>query len=334
MGSLLTLFDDAFAVRNLFRGGNAGVFLNFSDANRCQDAAGTTLATADTDPLGLIYDLKNGVPVWSDNLTIANNAIESGTNATTGWTALNADVFESQSSVTGGSAFAFHVNSNTTKLNNALISRVIPAEIAVGDRVEISIRWRHVGVGGAWRLFLGGSAVATCINTETTFKTTTTVLTYSLGASIVIREASTTNDGGVYVDNITIKKLPGSHAYQFTPTARPLLGIVPTYYYAKFDLADDVLNTYLPAITGGTICLITSSGTWFNSITKAAGVLALGPTTYTGGPAGLLDALKNGAADFRLISYIVIDKALSASEKAAIVSWGRARGGQGEVVYP
>lgn len=334
MGSLLTLFDDAFSILDIFRGSQSGVFLNFSDANRYQNSAGTALATADTDPLGLIYDLKNGVPVWSDNLATANNAIESGTNATTGWTATNVDVFESQSSVTGGSAFAFHVNSNTTKLNNALISRAIPAGIALGERIEITIRWRHVGVGGTWSLFLGGNAIDTCISTETTFKTSTIALMYSSGTSIVIREASATNDGGVYIDSITIKKLPGSHAHQVTPSARPLLGIVPTYYYAKFDLADDVLNTYLPAITGGTICLITSSGTWFNSITKAAGVLALGPTTYTGGPAGLLDALKSGAADFRLISYIVIDKALSASEKAAIVSWGRARGGQGEVVYP
>lgn len=72
-----------YSPRNIFYGYKAGVFLNFSDANRYQDAAGTTLATVDTNPLGLSYDLKNGVPVLGAPLTLLATTAAKTTDGTT-----------------------------------------------------------------------------------------------------------------------------------------------------------------------------------------------------------------------------------------------------------
>jgi len=61
-------------------------------------------------------------------------------------------------------------------------------------------------------------------------------------------------------------------------------------YYAEYDLVDDKLSLTAPAITGQ-IAIATTLGLWIDDITVAAGTFDNGPTTYTGGPAGLVGAL-------------------------------------------
>ena len=78
----------------------------------------------------------------------------------------------------------------------------------------------------------------------------------------------------------------GINATQATQGARP------TYQgnYVLYDLDDDVLSRTAPAFTGQ-IFLATTSGVWFDDIVVTAGAWDTGPTTYTDGPDGLLNAV-------------------------------------------
>lgn len=95
--------------------------------------------------------------------------------------------------------------------------------------------------------------------------------------------------------------------------------------YLKFDLGDDSLSTTLPAGTY-TVALPTREGIFFDTVTHAGGTFTLGPTTYTGGPAGILTALASGS-ECRLIGPpLLLNRALTASEQTALVRWYQTRG--------
>jgi hypothetical protein len=76
--------------------------------------------------------------------------------------------------------------------------------------------------------------------------------------------------------------------------------------------------------------LLTSKGAWFDSFDFAGGTFTLGALSYTGGVAQLFDALKEGAGDFRFIGLIIIDRAITAGEKAKILTYYSTRGVAGE----
>ncbi|MEY2909088.1 MAG: hypothetical protein RLZZ602_1611 [Pseudomonadota bacterium] len=93
--------------------------------------------------------------------------------------------------------------------------------------------------------------------------------------------------------------------------------------YLQFDLVDDALTATIPAITGGTLVLATRDGIWIDDdINASAGTFSIGPTTYTGGPDGLLSVIGN-----KLIGPpLLLDRQLTASEKNAVVQWFQSRG--------
>jgi hypothetical protein len=93
--------------------------------------------------------------------------------------------------------------------------------------------------------------------------------------------------------------------------------------YLQFDQVDDALTATIPAITGGTLVLATRQGIWIDDdINASAGTFSIGPTTYTGGPAGLLSVIGN-----KLIGPpVLLDRQLTASEKNALVQWFQNRG--------
>ena len=118
----------------------------------------------------------------------------------------------------------------------------------------------------------------------------------------------------------------GYHFTQGTSTAR--FQFFGNYY--KLDLTDDVMSTTLPAIASGTVVILTSNGAWFNSFSRSAGAFAWGPSSYTGGPSGLFTALREGANDYREIGRLVINRALTAAEKANLLAWAKALSGSSE----
>jgi len=224
---LLADAASSFNPASLFANGEPGVWYDPSDfSTMFQDAAGTTPVTAVEQPVGLLLDRSKGLALGS-NLATDSNAIETDVNATTGWTPVSVDSFDVQTAITNNSIYAFQVNSETTKVAAARIYRSMPA-LVTGKSYALSIDARHVGIGGAWTIAIAASnsgtdiTVATLSSTNTTWVSYKCVFTASAStAFIVAREASPANDGGLYLDNLTIRELPGNHAFQSTKTNIP-----------------------------------------------------------------------------------------------------------------
>ena len=99
----------------------------------------------------------------------------------------------------------------------------------------------------------------------------------------------------------------------------------PILYY---DLGDDVLpqDMDLPAITGGTLVIAGEDGIWIDdNFNHAGGSWSLGPTTYTGGPAGLLPSLIGN----RVLGFAVFAGQLSPAELEVEVTDWMAKGAPG-----
>lgn len=109
---------------------------------------------------------------------------------------------------------------------------------------------------------------------------------------------------------------------QGTATSRPLYQLTPTR--AEFDLLDDSLSVTLPAISGGQIVIVSPAGIWIDSLNFAGGAFTLGPSTYTGGPDGLLSLL-----DGDVTAVYILDAPLSVNDQAALVAFETARGSAG-----
>lgn len=117
----------------------------------------------------------------------------------------------------------------------------------------------------------------------------------------------------------------GANWTQATATARPMLQSDSSGEYQAFDLGDDAINTVLAAGTY-TVVLPTREGIFFDEVTHAGGTFTVGPTSYTGGPAGILTALATGG-ECRLIGPpMAVNRSLTAAERAALVQWFQNRG--------
>lgn len=138
-------------------------------------------------------------------------------NATTGWTTFGLDVFESQASIKSDGSYALHGHCNTVPSEGGRFTYDIGAisDISDGDMVKVSFAWRHVGTGGDWVARLGSDAsgavpnviLGTVTNTDTSFATITFTLKYDSNKRyLAFKEYGVTNDGGVYVDALSIKK--------------------------------------------------------------------------------------------------------------------------------
>lgn len=101
---------------------------------------------------------------------------------------------------------------------------------------------------------------------------------------------------------------------------------VPSIYYARYDLADDVLPhiATLPAITDGTVILIGQQGIWIDEgYSFAGGNWSFGPTTYPNGPEGIIGVVGD------MLDLVVLDRPLTADERDKVVAYGVKRGSAG-----
>jgi hypothetical protein len=158
--------------------------------------------------------------------TLANAVSDPGgaeANATTGWTqngltGTGANVFQSQAGVVNAGSYAFEMNSNDTPTavcGAGVDLTAAPFNLINGDEIRISFAMRHVGTGGEWLCCLGSTtpagftiALKEMDNTETTFEGTVYEGVFDSGTHryLNVREISGTNDGGVYFDNLSVKK--------------------------------------------------------------------------------------------------------------------------------
>jgi hypothetical protein len=152
-----------------------------------------------------------------------NAASDQGTeaDATTGFTSVfltgtGANVFESQNTVVATGTYALKSDANDTPTNEVRFYKDIGTDwgLTEGDYYKISFRTRHIGTGGNWRIALAvdNVSITNVIRIVLTAHTTYALYEYYFKYDanhryFVAREVSTTNDGGIYLDDLSCKKV-------------------------------------------------------------------------------------------------------------------------------
>jgi len=132
--------------------------------------------------------------------------------ATTGWdftglAGTGANISRSQSVEKEVGGYAFELDCNDTPTVNARAQYSISG-VTGGEVYQITGRWKHKGVGGSWGVYINGANQAYYIaNTETEWRDLDLEVTaIGVTLNVQIREASGSNDGAIYLDNLSIKK--------------------------------------------------------------------------------------------------------------------------------
>ena len=191
----------------LFRSGEQGVWYDPSDrATLFQDSAGTTPVTAVEQPVGLMLDKSQGLvlgpELWANQTpTIVDVSGNVGAYNTGTRTMSNSGA----AGVGGYPRFRF--NFGMTAGRTYSVSGTLS-----GNLTQVS------GV----RLAVSGSA------NDLVYNNFTGVFQGRVTASGQILEITTTLDGSetVTISNISVRELPGNHAYQSTSASRPVLSAV------------------------------------------------------------------------------------------------------------
>lgn len=137
---------------------------------------------------------------------IVAQKITGESNLTTGWTAANNAVLTTEETNVSEGFAALEIESNTTPTANADADTDITVEN--GEVYRLSVDHRHIGVGDDWILEVEGATADTLDNTETTYATK--VYYFTAGdttCTIRYKENNASNDGGIYADNISLKKV-------------------------------------------------------------------------------------------------------------------------------
>lgn len=157
------------------------------------------------------------------NANAASDPNENEANAVTGFTSsglagTGANVFASQSSEKFAGNYAIEANANDTPTGSArfyIDLNAAPFSCITGRRYRMSFFTRHVGVGGAWRISVGPTNdtvspfIAQLTTAETSFQQYTFEWTHDITTTryFIAREGSGTNNGGIYFDNFSVKKI-------------------------------------------------------------------------------------------------------------------------------
>ena len=252
-----------FSPRGLFSASEQGIWLDPSDFSTLfQDAAGTTPVTAVGQPVGLALDKRLGLVLGPEQ--VVNGTFTGGG---TGWT--NPDTAPSVTTFTGG------VATMVAALGFAL-ARLRQSLTLPAGTYEVSVRVASIsGTPGA------ALAVGNASSGDTTYANFSlysagvytrkvTITGPTLGLAFT---ASNAAGGTIVIDEVSVKLLPGNHAYQTTSASRPTLQQDSNgMYYLSFDGTDDGMLT--PSINfTGTDKMTVWAGVRKNS-DAAVGILA------------------------------------------------------------
>lgn len=157
--------------------------------------------------------------------TLSNAAADpNGTeaDATTGWTSFGLDgtganVFESQGLVTNAGSYALHTDANDTPTPSARIYldlEAAPFSFVNGEEGKIEFYVRHIGSGASWGSYMSdltnGSdyLIDTVLASDTSFYKVTYEWTHDADHKYWLFKEVGINNGGIYLDNISVKKKP------------------------------------------------------------------------------------------------------------------------------
>ena len=201
-----------FSPATLFATGEQGAWYDPSDLTTLfQDSAGATPVTAAAQQVGLMLDKSQGLVLGPE--IVANGDFSSGT---TGWTAINSTL-----AVVGGACEITAVGGAQARCSQSIAT-------VVGRWYEATARiWQGTGTVTVDLLITGITSSALVTTTTPTnvvvrflaVATTTTIRVGSSGSAV----AGTT----FFADNVSVKLLPGNHAFQSNSAQRPTLGREP-----------------------------------------------------------------------------------------------------------
>ena len=197
-----------FSPRSLFLAGEQGVWYDPSDLTTLfQDAAGTTPVTAVEQPVGLMLDKSKGLVLGPE--LVVNGTFDTAEN----WTRVGVG---GTASISGGAASITNVAGSFEAIG---FSQSIP--VVSGKTYLVTATFTKSSAAGFARVScgyvtIGSSATSGVLSGYVTSSTSSfTLAAYNPGNA---GQAIT-----VTFDNISVRELPGNHAFQSTSANRPTL---------------------------------------------------------------------------------------------------------------
>lgn len=341
----------AAKIRAIFRDMETGVWLDYSDASTLfQDAAGTTPAGIG-DPVRLIRD-KSGnendalapsdaarpvvgrVPVTGRrNLLTRTEEFDNAYWQKTGITASGVTITEDASTGRHRLRTAFESSpSGVSQTISALVEKTSVRRIVLNAVSRLGVRALFDISAGMIIDQTGSGASITEEGNFFRIELTGTGTGTSEGIFFELYPPTETSAAGSnYAGDPSVSLDILEYQLETGSTATPYQRVgsqfdvteagIPSAIYIRRDLIDDRLDVTLPAITDGKIIIGTTEGVWVDDLDFAGGTFSMGPTTYTGGPAGLYDAI--GADE---LGTIILDRQPTEAELANIMKWFKSKG--------
>lgn len=228
-------YGAAWNPRALFALGEQGVIYDPNDLSTLfQDAAGTIPVTAAGQPVGLMLDKRLGLMRGAELVT--NGDFSAGP---TGW------ILGAGWGISGGRAQIDGSNAASSLLT---FTAGVPSK--AGVHYEVSYQYSVTTGRIRFNPVMGNSTALVGAGNTGVFRgvVVATSTSASVGVSIQATDAGTV----AWVDNISIRELPGNHAFQPTAASRPMLRQNATTgaYYLATDGSDDWMQTDAIDFTG------------------------------------------------------------------------------------
>lgn len=166
------------------------------------------------------YSLTDAAPCLDAELHTSANAasLSSEANATTGFTAINSlNSLTSDATVFADGAYSIKADATTSPTaGNGVNIDLQALGASEGNKYILSYKLRHLGSGGAWRCGMSASSTGTSsaplqpiTNVTTNFYAVGYELEYAAASNryFVCHEDSGTDNGGVYVDSLSLKRV-------------------------------------------------------------------------------------------------------------------------------
>jgi len=157
------------------------------------------------------------IPVDYSAEAIVAQKITGETNATTDWVVGNNALITSVNTPVNDGSFALQIESDTTPTSGAYGAIALEGSVGTVDDTlyRISFYVRHIGSGTEWNCYISGASGGTNYRIGDTLENTdTTYVEYvyywvQVADSdwLTFREVGNDNDGGVYVDSLSIKEV-------------------------------------------------------------------------------------------------------------------------------